>query len=122
VELDQRGAGLAEAAVVLGPLPEAGALAGGEGSQAGLSLLGPGKHRRGVQRPFLGSAVAGGLSAAGLELVDGALDQLARGEQLLELALVLGAQRLEGQAQAAGAVGFESQDRDLLFMLYIMKT
>jgi len=64
--------------------------------------------------------VAGGLSAAGLELVDGALDQLARGEQLPELALVLGAQRLEGQAQAAGAAGFESQDRALLFMLYTM--
>jgi hypothetical protein len=49
--------------------------------------------------------VAGRLAAAGPERVDGALDELAQGERLIELALVLGRQRFEGQARAAGAAG-----------------
>jgi hypothetical protein len=54
-----------------------------------------------VERSLLRGAVAGRLAAAGVEFVDGALDELAQREQLVELALVLGQQGFEGQAQAA---------------------
>jgi hypothetical protein len=40
--------------------------------------------------------VAGRLAAAGLEQVDGTLDEPAQREQLMELALVIGQQQLEG--------------------------
>ena len=65
--------------------------------------------------------MAGRLAAAGLEFIDGAFDELAQGEQFIELALVLGQQGFEGQAQAAGAIGSTAKT-DLLFMLYIINT
>jgi len=49
--------------------------------------------------------VAGGLAAAGPEVIDGTFDELPQGEQGIELTLVVGEQRLEGQAQTAGALG-----------------
>ena len=48
--------------------------------------------------------MAGGLAAAGLELADRALDELAQGEQFFELPLGAGQQRFESQAQTAGAL------------------
>ena len=60
-----------------------------------------------MERFFVGSAVTGRLAAAGLEQVDGALD---------ELALVLGQQGFEGQSQAAGAVRVSGQ-RQLPFCM-----
>ena len=96
LELDQGRAALAEAAVVFRQLLIASALAGREGSQAGLAVLGPGEHGRGVQRSLLGSAVTGRLAAAGVEFVDRTLDELAEWEQFVELALVLGQEGLEG--------------------------
>jgi hypothetical protein len=60
--------------------------------------------------------VAGRLAAAGLELIDGTLDELAQREQFIEPPLVLGEQGREGQAQAAGAIGDCRQGMGLLFM------
>jgi hypothetical protein len=118
VQFDQRGAGLAEAAIVFGQAMKANPLAGRERSQARLALLGPGKHGRGVKRSLLGSAVAGRLAAAGLELVDRALDELTQREQLIELPLVLGEQRFEGQAQTAGAIGANGHGQFSLYAIY----
>lgn len=105
VEFDERGAGLAEAPIALGQLAEVRDLARRQGAQSGFAVLGPGDHGGGVKRPFVGGAVAGGLAAASLEVVDGALDELPQGEQGVELTLVIGEQRFESQAQAAGAIG-----------------
>ena len=55
--------------------------------------------------------MAGGLAAAGLEFVDGALDELAQGEQFFELPLVVGQQRFESQAQTAGPIRASGHDR-----------
>jgi hypothetical protein len=75
-----------------------------------------------MPRSLVGSAVAGRLAAAGLELVDGTFDELSQREHLMELALRVGQQGSEGQAQAAGAIGSDGQETGLLFMLYIIKT
>jgi len=85
-------------------------------------VLGPGEHGGGVERSLGGGAVAGGLAAAGLEQVDGALDELAEGEHLIELALVLPQQGFEGQAQTAGAVRASGQRQFSFCLLYIIKT
>jgi len=105
VEFDQRGAVLAEAAVVLGEMPKMGGIAGRQGTQARLAALGPGKHGGGVPWTFRGGAVAGGFAAAGLQFVDRALEELAEGQQVFEALLIVsqaGSQRL---AKAAGALG-----------------
>ena len=62
--------------------------------------------------------MAGGLATAGLELVDGALDELAQGEQVVELPLGVGQQGFEGQAQPAGAIVASGQDRSPLSAIY----
>jgi hypothetical protein len=66
--------------------------------------------------------VTGRLAATGLEQVDGALDELAQGEHLTELPLVLGQQRFKGQSQAAGAVRASDQRRFSFCMLYTIQT
>jgi len=104
LEFDQGSAGLAEAAIVFRPPPEAGALAGRERPQSGFAVLGPGEHGGKVQWSSVGSAVAGWLAAAGVEFVDRAFDELSQGEQFIELLLGVGQQGLEGEAQAAGAI------------------
>ena len=105
----RRDASLTKAAVVIRQLVEADALAGREGAQAGLAVLGPGKHGGGVERSLVGGAVAGGLAAASLELVDRALNELAQGEEWFELPLVVGQQGLKGHAQAPGPIGARGQ-------------
>ena len=81
MQFDQGGAGVAEAAIVFGPLAEARAFAGRQSAQAGLTLLGPGKHGGSMQGPLGGGAVTRGLAAAGLEVVDRTFDELTEGEQ-----------------------------------------
>jgi hypothetical protein len=49
--------------------------------------------------------VAGGLAATGPEVIDGTFDELPQGEQGIDLTLVIGEQRLQGLAQAAGERG-----------------
>ena len=104
MQFDQGGAGLAEAAIVFRQLAEAGALAGRERAQAGLTALGPGKHGGGVPGSLRRGAVAGGLATAGLELVDGALEELAQGKDLLQAPVMVGQQGLQGLAQTAGPI------------------
>ena len=52
-----------------------------------------------------GGAMAGGLAAAGLQLVDGAFEEFAPGEEVLDQALLLFEQLAEELALAAGALG-----------------
>ncbi len=62
------------------------------------------------------------LAAAGLQFIDRALDELAEGEHLVELALVLGQQRYKDQTQTAGAVRASDQRRSSFCMLYAITT
>jgi hypothetical protein len=62
--------------------------------------------------------VAGRFAAAGLELVNGALDELTQGEQFFELPLVLRQQRCEGQPQAAGTIRSGGQGEPPLYAIY----
>src|SRR5436305_15248923 len=75
-----------------------------------------------MQRTLVGGAVARGLAAAGLQIVDGTFDKLPDGEQVLDPTLVIVEQGLEGLAQTAGAIGRRSQRRILIFMLYTITT
>ena len=104
MQLDQGGAGVAEAAIVFGPLAEARAFAGRQSAQAGLALVGPGKHGGSMQGPLGGGAVTGGLAAAGLEVVDGTFDELTEGEQITDLTAVIVEQGVEGLTKAARAI------------------
>ena len=89
VEFGQRGAGLAEAPVVFRALAEMRDFAGGQGAQARLAVVGPGNHSGGVEGFFVGGTVTGRFAAAGLKVVDGAFDELAQGEQDVDLMLVI---------------------------------
>ncbi len=104
VQLDQGGAGVAEAAIVFGPLAEAGVFAGWQSAQVGLALVGPGKHGGNMQGPLRGGAVTGGLAAAGLEIVDGTFDELTEGEQISDLTPVIVEQGIKGLTKAASAI------------------
>jgi hypothetical protein len=105
VEFDECGAGMAEAAIVFRQLAEVSEFAGRQGAQASLTVFGAGDHGGSVERSLVRGAVTGRLAAASLEVVDGTFDELPQGEQGVELTLVIGEQRLEGQAEAAGTIG-----------------
>ena len=122
VQFAECGAGLAEASIVFGPAAEVRDLRGRQSAQAGLAVLGPRNHGGGMERPLVGGAVAGGFAAARVEFVDGTFDELAPGEQGMELALIVAEQGGERLAQAAGAIRGSGQGTDLLFMLYTIKT
>jgi hypothetical protein len=49
--------------------------------------------------------MAGGLAAAGAEFVEGAFEELAQGEQIVEALLVIGEQSFESLAETAGVIG-----------------
>jgi hypothetical protein len=104
VQLDQGGAGMAEAAIVFGPLAEARAFAGRQSAEVGLALVGPGKHGGSMPGPLRGGAVTGGLAAASLQVVDGTFDELTEGEQVIDLTPVIVEQGEEGLTKAASAI------------------
>jgi hypothetical protein len=110
VEFDQGGAVLAEATVVLGEVTEMGGITGGQRTQAGLAVLGPGKHGGRMKRTFWGGAMAGRLPTAGLEFIDGALEELAEGQQVIEALLIVSQQGPQGLAEMAGALGGSRQE------------
>ena len=64
--------------------------------------------------------MAGGLAAAGLQVVDGALEEFADREEILDEALLLFEQLAEELALAAGA--FSSRWHGSLYMLSTIKT
>ena len=57
-----------------------------------------------MERSLVGGAVTGGLAAASPEVVDGTFDELTKGEQGVDLTLVVAEHRLERLTQAAGAI------------------
>jgi hypothetical protein len=118
VEFNQGGAGLAEAAMVLGEVTQAREVLGGERAQAGLAGLAPGENGGGVPRSVGGSAVAGGLAAAGFQFIDGALEELAQGQDLFQGAMIVRPQGGEGVAETAGAVKW-SGHRQVSSLCYI---
>jgi hypothetical protein len=122
VKFDQRGAVLAEAAVVLGEVTETGGIAGRQRTQAGPAALGPGKHSAGVQWTFWGGAVAGRFATAGLQFIDGALEELAEGQQVFKALLIVSQPRSQRLAQTAGPLGGSRHGPGYPFMLYTIKT
>ena len=121
MQFDQCGARVTEASIVVGQLAKVSEFAGRQGAQASLSVLGPGNHRRDVERPLVRSAVTGGLAATGAEVIDGTFDELSQGEQGIQLTPVVIEQRLQLLAKTAGAFCGRGQGNSL-FMLYIIKT
>ena len=119
VQFDERGAGLAEASIVVRQPAEVREFAGRQRAQTGLTLFGPGNHGGGVERPLVRGAVTGGLTAASPEVVDGTFDESTQREQGIDLTLVIAAQRLEGLTKTAGAIGCGGQGRFLfLYAIY----
>jgi hypothetical protein len=111
VQFDERGAGLAEAPIVFSQLAEVRAFAGRQCAEAGFSVLGPGNHGGGVERPLVRGAVAGGLAAASVEVVDGTFDELSQREHRIDLTPVVVKQHLEGLTKTAGAIRRGGQGR-----------
>ena len=74
-------------------------------------MLGPGDHVGGVERSLVGGAVTGRLAAAGAEVIDGTFDQLPKGEQGIELTLIVVEQQLDSLTQTAGAIRRGGQKR-----------
>jgi hypothetical protein len=56
---------------------------------------------------FWGGAVAGRLAAAGLQFIDGAFEEQAKGQQVIEALLIVSQQNPQGLARSA-AVGMGS--------------
>ena len=84
-----------------------GGVPGRQGTQAGLAAVGPGKHGGSMKWTFWGGAVAGRLAAAGLQFIDGAFEEQAKGQQVIEALLIVSQQNPQGLARSA-AVGMGS--------------
>ena len=108
MEFDQGGAPLTELAIVLSQAADAVHLLGRQRAQLRLATVAPGKHRGSVAGAIRGGAVAGRFAAAGVELVDGAFEELANLEEVLNQALVIIEQLPEKLALAAGAFGWRA--------------
>lgn len=104
VQFDQCSASVSEAAIIFRQLTEVGEFDGRQGAEAGLALLGPGKHGGNVQGALVGGAVTGRLATPSVEVVDRTFDELADGKQKVDLLLVMVEQGSEGLTQAAGAL------------------
>ncbi len=105
MELDQGGPSLAELAIVFRQAAEAVHILGRERAQLGFALVAPGQNRGRMADAVRGGAVAGGLAAAGVELVDGTFEQFADLEQRLDELLVLVTEFAEELAMVAGTFG-----------------
>jgi hypothetical protein len=102
MEFHQVGTGLAETAVGFGQATPAGQVGSGEGAQAGFAGLAPREDGGGVERAFRRRAVTRRFTAAGLQLVDGAFEQLARGKEVAQTAAILLLQLGEKRSLATG--------------------
>ena len=74
---------MAETAVVFGELAKVGLFAGRQGLETGFTVLGPTQYGLCVRLAVVGGAMASGFSAAGFQFIDGALGELAKGEQFI---------------------------------------
>ena len=77
VKFRQGHTALAESAIIFGQAADAGLVSRGERAETSLAGLTPGKHRRRVEQPLRFGAMAGRITTACLEVVDGAFDHLA---------------------------------------------
>ena len=109
MKLDQAGATLAEAAVIFGLTAQAGTILRAEQAEAGSAGLAPTQYGGGMEQPLRGGAVAGRLAAAGLQFVDGTFQQLAKGKDLLDEALVVLEKTEEDAPLATGLIEAKSQ-------------
>ena len=84
MELDQGGAGLADLAIVAGQAAAAVEVFVGERAQLGLAVVAPREHGGRVAGGIRSSAMTGWLAAAGLQIVDGAFEEFAHWQELLD--------------------------------------
>jgi len=113
MNLDQGGAALAEAPVILGQTAHAGTVLGAEGAQPGSAGLAPTQHRGRMERPVPRGAVTGWLAAAGLQFVDGPFQQLTKRKDLPDEAAAVLQQTEEDVPLAAGPIQAKSQNNSL---------
>lgn len=105
MDLDQSRTRVAQAAIVFRQAADEGAVSSGERAEARLARLAPRKNRGGMQSPLWSGAVAGSMTAARFEKVDGAFYQLAVLEDIAHLALIILSQLLQDLPLTAGLAG-----------------
>jgi hypothetical protein len=105
VQPDHIGAGLPQTAVLLGEAADAVALVHTQRAHARSAGFTPGKHGGGMESAARRSAVATGVAAARLDLVDRTLDQFADLENLPQLAAILCRQVTKDLPLAGGGIG-----------------
>ncbi len=105
VQFGQRRAGLAQAAIAFGQAADAGAIRGGQRPEASLAVLAPGEHGGRVPRALRLGAMASGVSAARLDVINRTFHQLAVLEQVMQVARILGGQAVQDLALATGDSG-----------------
>jgi hypothetical protein len=105
VQPDHFGARLAQTAVLLGQAADAGVLVHAQRAHACLPGFTPGKHGGGMELAARLGAVATGVAAARLDLVDRTFDQFADLENLPQLAAILRRQITKDLALVGGGIG-----------------
>jgi len=106
VQPDHIGACLPQTAVLLGQAADAVALVHAKRAHVCSSGFTPGKHRGRMELAARRSAVATGVAAARLNLIDRAFDQFADLENLPQLAAILCRQVAEDLPLAGGGIGY----------------
>jgi hypothetical protein len=71
-----------------------------------------------VKRTVWGGAVAGRFAAAGFEFIDGALEELAEGQQVVEALPIVGQEGPQGLAEVAGTLGVRGHRQFFLYAIY----
>src|ERR1019366_2361955 len=110
MNLNQAGATLAEAPVVLGQAAPAGPVLGAHRAEPGSAGVAPTQHQGRVGWPLGGGAVTGRLAATRLQLGDGAFQQLPQGQDLADEAAIVLQQTEKNPGLAAGLIEAGGQD------------
>ena len=102
MESDQASTGLAELAVGSGEAAPASEVGRGERAEMSSAGLAPRKDGGGLEGALGGRAMARRFAAAGLQFIDGALEEVTQGEDLAQEAPILVPQLGEKHSLAAG--------------------
>jgi hypothetical protein len=102
VQLDHRRACLPQATVLHRQAADTGTVGRWHGAGARAAGFTPGQHRGGMPLAAVLGAVAGGIAATGLHLVDGAFEQFADLQNVVHLAVIIRRQIVEDLPMVAG--------------------
>ena len=120
MESDQASPGMAELAVGCGEAVPASEVGRGKRAEMSSAVLAPRKDGGGMERALGGRAMARRLAAAGLQFIDGALEEVAQGEEVAQEAPILVPQL--GEKDSLAACLFSIGHRGLLGLsnLYVI--